>query len=135
MRETKMRIKFSITALCLLCALFSALYARNEYWKQIAFDSVRKSDTLRLREVLPYIRIDVTQKGANIRDDLTLLNLAVVESTPATVELLLENGANPNDANAYDSLTPLHRAVYYNRENRMQLQLFRCCLIMVLTLH
>ncbi len=127
MRDAKMSIKFSIVALCLLCVLLSGLYARNEYWKRIAFDSVRKSDTHRLTEVLPYIRIDVTQKGANIRDDLTLLNMAVVGSTPETVKVLLENGANPNDANAYDRLTPLHRAVYYNREIRMQLRLFRCC--------
>ncbi|MFN7731160.1 MAG: ankyrin repeat domain-containing protein [Pirellula sp.] len=117
MPDAKKRIKFAIFAFCLLCALFSGLYARNEYWKQIAFDSVRKSDMRRLTEVLPYIGIDATQKGANIRDDLTLLNLAVVESTPAIVKVLLENGANPNDASAYDRLTPLHRAVYYNREN------------------
>lgn len=117
MPNAKMRIKLAGFAFCLLCAISLGLFARNEYWKQIAFNSVRMSDTRRLAEVLPYVGMDATQKGANIRDDLTLLNLAVVESTPETVEVLLENGANPNDARAYDRLTPLHRAVYYNREN------------------
>jgi hypothetical protein len=117
MPNAKMRIKFAGFAFCLFCAISLGLYARIEYWKQVAFNSVRISDTRRLEEVLPYVGVDATQKGANIRDDLTLLNLAVVESTPETVKVLLENGANPNDARAYDRLTPLHMAVYYNREN------------------
>lgn len=112
-----MRIKFAIFALCLLGVLFLVLYVRNEYWKQIAFHSVRETDALRLSEALRYIDINSTQKGANIRDNLTLLNVAVVESTPEVVRILLENGADPNDSNAYERLTPLHRAVYYHREN------------------
>lgn len=112
-----MKLKLAISALCLLCVLFSGFYVRKANWKRIAFASVRESDTRRLSDVLPYIDINATQKGANVVDDLTLLNVAVVESTPEIVKLLLENGADPNDRNAYEGLTPLHRAVYYQREN------------------
>jgi len=79
--------------------------------RQIAFDAVRADDAVRLQSVLSAVNAQSTEMGSNIQDRLTLLHLAVVESSPEIVELLLSKGCDPNHQGAFHAETPLHRVI------------------------
>ena len=94
---------------------FAFIFISTTYFpsdKEIAFRAVASDDIERLESVIAMVGMNETQAGSNIHDHLTLLNVAVVESSPQIVSLLLENGSDPNHQGSWKQFTPLHRTVY-----------------------
>ena len=83
--------------------------------KQIAFKAVQANDLEQLTSVISKVDINAITISTH-RGRLTLLDNAVVDSSPDVVALLLDNGADPNHQGPFRDSTPLHRVVYYRDE-------------------
>ena len=77
--------------------------------EKIAFEAIEANDLERLESVISKVDINATNRGR-----LTLLNVAVVRSSPDVVAFLLDKGSDPNHHGGPQGWTPLERVVYYN---------------------
>ena len=104
----KATLAIFVIGLCYLSVsvLSEKYFPSNE---QIAFEAVETNDLERLQSVILKVDIDATNL-----DRLTLLNMAVVRSSPDVVAFLLDKGSDPNQRGGLQEWTPLQRVVYYN---------------------